>query len=121
MKTRIALTILVTGAALSGCATAPSLVFGQSHSVGITMGGGASDMGAELSIGYKDRDIAVVPVAIVKDDGTINQDGMVSSKVSSVRGDGYDTDSLSVLGQFKVDADAGENTAGLGKFFATGL
>ena len=121
MKNKIALMVAAASAAMSGCTTAPSLVFGQSHSVGISIGGGASDMGAELSIGYKDRDIAVVPVAIVKQDGTINEDGMVTAQVSSRHGSGYDTDSLSVLGQFKVDTNATAKSAGLGKFFATGL
>jgi hypothetical protein len=116
-----ALSIAAAVAALSGCSSSPSLVFGQSHTVGITMGGAASEAGAELSIGYKDRDIAVVPVAIVAKDGTLNKDGMVSSQVSSENTDGYDTDSLSVLGQFQVDANTKDGTAGLGKFFATGL
>jgi hypothetical protein len=115
------LSIAATVAALSGCTSSPSLVFGQSHTVGISMSGAASEAGAELSIGYKDRDIAVVPVAIVKKDGTLNADGMVNSQVSSVNTEGYDTDSLSVLGQFEVNTNAKEATAGLGKFFATGL
>ena len=60
MKKRIVgISIATAVATLSGCSTSPSLVFGQSHTVGITMGGSASDSGAELSIGYKDRDVAV--------------------------------------------------------------
>jgi hypothetical protein len=122
MNTHVArLSIATVVAALSGCSTSPSLVFGQTHTVGITMSGSASDSGAELSIGYKDRDVAVVPVAILNKEGTLDKDGMVNAKVSSERGDGYDTDSLSVLGQFTVDTDAQNRTAGLGKFFATGL
>jgi hypothetical protein len=114
--------IVAVAAALTGCRTAPSLVFGQSHTVGISMSGAAAEAGAELSIGYKDRDIAVVPVAIVSKDGAVNGQTMpVRSQVSSKRGTGSDTDSLSVLGQFQVNAKAKDQDVGLGKFFATGL
>jgi hypothetical protein len=120
-KTRAVL-IVAVAATLTGCHTAPSLVFGQSHTVGISMGGAASDAGAELSVGYKDRDIAVVPVAIVSKDGAVNAQTMpVRSQVASRRGNGIDTDSLSVLGQFEVNANAKNQDVGLGKFFATGL
>ena len=111
------------GGALSACSTSPVLVFGQSHSVGITMGGGASDAQAELTVGYKDRDIAVVPVAIVSKDGAVNKDTIaVRSTVGSAgQGGSQDTDALSVLGQFQVNAKSQTPDVGLGKFFATGL
>lgn len=108
--------LIGAGSLLGACSSAPVLVFGQSHSVGIAIGGAASDAGAELSVGYKDRDIAVVPVAVVSKDGAVNQETM---RVNSTVGGA--TDAMSVLGQFEVSAKAQTPDVGLGKFFATGL
>jgi len=121
-KANLMLIAAVT-AALCGCRTSPVLVFGQSHSVGVSIGGDASESGAELTLGYKDRDIAIVPVAIVPKEAAATKDTMlVHSTVSSANGDGgHDTDALSVLGQFQVNAKGKEADVGLGKFFATGL
>lgn len=106
---------------LCACQTSPTLVFGQSHTVGISIGGSASDTGAELTLGYKDRDVAIVPVAIVPAKGTTGTTQMVNSTVGSASGTGQDSDALSVLGQFEVSAGAQSQNVGLGKFFATGL
>jgi hypothetical protein len=120
-KTNLILCAAVT-AALCGCRSSPVLVFGQSHSVGISIGGAASESGAELTLGYKDRDIAIVPVAIVPNEGaTLKEAKLVNSSVRSAAGAGQDTDALSVLGQFEVSAKGKDADVGLGKFFATGL
>jgi hypothetical protein len=96
-------------AALIGCASKPILVFGQSHTVGLTIGGSTIDQRAELSLGYQDYDIAVVPVEVLSE--APNDTG------------GVHKDSLSVLGQFELDAgtNGAQPNVGLGKFFATGL
>ena len=114
--TMLCLLTTATGC-LGACSSTPSLVFGQSHSVGISVGGSTTDAGGEISIGYKDRDVAVVPVAIVAKDGAVNADTM---RVHSTVG-GNATDALSVLGQFNVNSKASAPEVGLGKFFATGL
>jgi len=113
---------MVTAAALVGCMNtdATFLVFGQQQTVGIAIGGSTTDQGAELSLGYRDRNIAVIPVAI---------NPMGSNTTHAVESVGTDecgnrfTDSHSVLGQFEVNTKAGTGAAevGLGKFFATGL
>ncbi len=110
----------------AGCATkGDHLVFGQSHTVGITVTGPASGSGAEFTLGYKDRNVAIVPVTTTSADGTRMQ----------LKAEGEsDVDAFSVLGQFSVDsgqnftaasgasgAAPGSIQAGLGKFFATGM
>jgi hypothetical protein len=98
-------TILIVAAMIAlGCAGEPMLVFGQSHTVGLTVGASTTEQRGELSLGYKDYDVAVVPT-------------------QSLSQAGDHTDSLSVLGQFELDSGAGavQPSVGLGKFFATGM
>lgn len=96
-----------------------SLVYAQYQSVGFIATAAATQQGADLTLGYKDRNIAIVP--------TIKRDGAgVASPIESkatASGGRSDFDSLSVLGQFEFDAknDAGTIDAGLGKFFSTGM
>lgn len=92
-------TLLVTGCASQGDLP---LVFGQSHTVGISMSGSVPEQAADLTIGYKDKNIAVVPV----------------QPEATAPGN---SDALSTLGQFELNADANQVKAGLGKFFATGM
>ena len=102
----------------AGCATRGDvpLIFGTSNTVGISMGGTAAEQGADITIGYKSQDFALVPVTIVQPDGTEQQIG------SAIRGDSF-RDSFSVLGQFETSASRSSTTVttGLGKFFATGV
>jgi hypothetical protein len=107
--------LLMTGLAACGNVEGANLVFGQQQTVGLTIAGSTTDQGAELTLGYKDRNIAVVPVAVKQPDGAFTA---VESRV----GPNPDTDSMSVLGQFELEAEAGTGASvGLGKFFATGL
>jgi hypothetical protein len=74
--------------------------------------------GAELTLGYRDFDIAIVPVAVT--DGA----GQIALIQGDVRGTGTDRgkDALSVFGHFGATTEAGTTAKiGLGKFFATGL
>ena len=103
-------------ALLNGCSTPTNLplVFGQSHAVGISVGGNATEGGADITIGYRDRDIAVVPVTVQQEDGSRTQ-------LEALTG-ADDSDAFSVLGQFSAKGSAGtESGASLGKFFATGI
>lgn len=95
-------------ATLCGCSSAElPLVFGQAHNVGITIAGSVPEQGGELTLGYRDKDIAVVP---------INKQAEAPDAAGHVH-----RDALSVLGQFEVEAEAAQPKASLGKFFATGL
>ena len=90
----------------AGCASAPKvLVFGQVQNVGLSISGSAPEQRAEMTLGYKDYNIAVIP-----------------TDVSSEASDGF-KDALSVLGQFDLNAknEGASQGVGLGKFFATGL
>jgi len=100
---------------LSGCASNQNLplIFGQSQTVGISIGGGANDQGADFVLGYKDKNIAIVPIAIQVSEGSYAQ-------VGSMSGENFD-DSFSVIGQFEVKSGISQaGDVGLGKFFATG-
>jgi hypothetical protein len=110
---------LAGGLLLSACSygSNPPLVFGQAHTVGVSIHGSATQQGADLTVGYRDVDIAVVPVTAVDASGRLVR---IKADVADKDG-GVSSNSLSVLGQFEVDAQAAGPKVGLGKFFATGL
>jgi len=115
--------------ALSGCATSTDLplIFGQSHTVGLTIGASTADQGAELTLGYKDRNIAIIPVVARDKENSVKE---IRAKIPQWEGEhGVWEDSLSVFGQFELhtgtttetgSTGAPRPTVGLGKFFATG-
>lgn len=101
---------------LAGCATSPDepvpLVFGRTQTVGVSVSGSVPEQGAHLTLGFSDRNIAVVP--------TTTRAG------TSIRGqvpgqNGVFDDALSVLGQFEVNANATNVETSLGTFFSTGM
>jgi hypothetical protein len=126
--------------ALSGC-NAPDnlpLVFYQATTVGITANASPAQGSPEISLGYRDTDVAVVPVIaggrqvrgvspLNSDDNLNDQEDLVTlvSPTDKQKRAKFQ-DALSVFGQFQVDTSAGGNnqtgaSVGLGKFFATGL
>jgi hypothetical protein len=108
------LSILVILAFITGCVSNQDLplIFGQSQTVGISIGAGAADQGADFVLGYKDKNVAIVPVTAKDLDGS-------SVQVASKSGEEFE-DALSVLGQFEVKTDTAQGNVGLEKFFATG-
>lgn len=114
MKLSFKLFLVLIVVLICGCTTTHNLplIFGQSHTVGITISGSTTDQGGEFTLGYKDKDIAVVPVTIKQENGSST---LVKSTV------GNSQDAMSVLGQFQVTSSTIRNNVGLGKFFATGL
>lgn len=112
---------------LCACSTAPAppLFFGEQVTVGINIGTVAGTQGVDFTLGYKDQDVAVVPVGAVSS-------GQGQAVTAHTR-DGADTDTpadvdaLSVFGQFEGQgaqpAGGGPTTrkVALGRFFATGL
>jgi hypothetical protein len=114
---------LSTAALVSACSTQGNtmLVFGQTQTVGISIGGSATDQGISFTLGYQDRNFAIVPASVRQADGGATQ---VLSTVTSngTRGRKSEgSDALSVLGQFSVETNSKTADVGLGKFFATGL
>ncbi len=114
MYSYIKVTIIGAVFLVTGCASNQNmpLVFGQSQTVGISIGAGTGEQGADFVLGYKDKNIAIVPIAIEVSEGS-------HAQVGSMSGESFD-DSFSVLGQFKVNTVTSKGDVGLGKFFATG-
>jgi hypothetical protein len=105
----------------SACSTPGNamLVFGQTQTLGISIGGSATDQGASFTLGYQDKNFAIVPASVRQADGSSTQ---VLSTVGTRRDrEGQSEDALSVLGQFSVSTSSRTADVGLGKFFATGL
>jgi hypothetical protein len=107
-----------TALTLGACAGAEQgvpLVFARTQTVGVSITGSVPDQGAHLTLGFSDRNIAIVPTT--------------TSRGVAIRGIARDPvnpradfqDSLSVLGQFEVSAKAADVSAGLGTFFSTGM
>jgi hypothetical protein len=106
---------------LAACASQGNtmLVFGQTQTVGIAIGGSATDQGLSFTLGYQDRNFAIVPASVRQADGNATQ---VVAKVGNPDTKvGQGEDALSVLGQFSVSTSSKTADVGLGKFFATGL
>lgn len=102
------LVLVAAVVAFGGCSSqhAP-LVFGQAHSVGIAVGTNPANQTPEITVGYKDVDIAIVPTVY---------DGNGQLIQGAVDG-GFDA--YSTFGHFSTTA-ATTTGVGLGKFFATG-
>jgi hypothetical protein len=100
---------------LTGCASSQDqmpLVFMRTQTFGANLSASVPDQGAHLTVGFNDRNVAVVPTTTRTGEpirGEISEDGVKT------------LDSLSVLGQFEMSskADAGAQV-GLGTFFSTG-
>lgn len=105
------------GAALAGCTTAQQgmpLIFARTQNVGVSVAASVPDQGAHLTIGFADRNIAIVP--------TTSPQGVAIRGVTPESSGGQFQDALSVLGQFEVTAKGSSSVeAGLGTFFSTGI
>ncbi|WP_139367779.1 hypothetical protein [Enterovibrio nigricans] len=99
---------------ISACSTNENmpLIFSQTQSVGIGIGTNAVAQGVDFSLGYKDSNIAIIPI-------TIKQSSNDSTLIKSTVGNSQDA--MSVLGQFDVNSNNEGAGAALGKFFATGI
>ena len=133
-----ALAALGLGVSACGNQDAAHLVFGQQQTLGLQVALTAPEQGGTFSLGYKDRNIAVVPVAIKKGTdgaydrlGSTNNYGVYVDENGKVVRDpnagevGDRNDAYSTFGQFEIGVDANGNavtpTVSLGKFFATGI
>ena len=119
--------LLAASAALVAAACTPQtnlpLIFTQAHTVGITVNAATTQQSAELTLGYRDLDVAVVPTSISDAQGQLHP---LQSEIRQYGPAGCNkyTEALSVLGQFSVSASTTASTTtpqvGIGKFFATG-
>lgn len=97
---------------LAACTTADQpmpLVYARTQTVGISVAGSVPDQGANVTIGFADRNLAVVPTTSPNGD-----------PIRATATNGFN-DALSVLGQFEATAEGTGVSAGLGTFFSTGM
>jgi len=92
------------------------LVFGQSNTLGLTIGASTTEQSGEITLGYKGRNIAIVPLVTKQADGQMT---LVTATVPSEHGSAEDA--MSTFGQFESDARAAPGQTSLGTFFATGM
>ena len=85
--------------------------------VGLSITASSVQQDIDFSLGYKDVNIAVVPVTVKQADGNSTQ---LNSSANEEPGQDF-RDSLSVIGQFELNTQGKAVDVGLGKFFATGL
>ncbi|MBC7831204.1 MAG: hypothetical protein H7Y62_04200 [Hyphomicrobium sp.] len=113
---RMILLAAIAAIPLAGCTTDQQgmpLVFARAQDVGVSVGATVADQGAHLTLGFSDRNVAIVP--------TVTPQGNLIRSVATENNQPFN-DALSVLGQFEVTAKGGtEVSAGLGTFFSTGL
>jgi hypothetical protein len=127
MEAKISGLMLLSPVLLSGCAgqQVPPLFFGEFVTMGINVGAGPASEGLDFTLGYKDRNLAIIPVS------AINTNGQTQEIVAwNQEGDRKNfRDALSVFGQFKSQGEETSNAdqakpkrrIALGRFFATGL
>jgi len=98
------------------------MVFAQYEALGFSLGAAASQQGGDLTLGWKDRNIAIVPVITRDGSGRADQIRGKVTNTDTTWPDPTDHDALSVLGQFQFKSEQGSGTVdvGLGKFFSTG-
>jgi len=112
-KNRQFFALLCASLALCACNANPNaavpLVFLQTQTLGITANATGAQATPELTLGYRDVDVALVPVQ-----------GANGEQIGSVQKGQY-KDAFSVFGQFDTNTATGTSVSvGLGKFFATG-
>jgi hypothetical protein len=113
MHTVLRLTIGATfGGILAGCTSNPNvpLFFAQTNTFGMSAHTSTAQ-GADLTLGYRGSDIAIVPVTATDAYGNL----------VLIAGTGKDIgDAMSVFGHFGAKVDSA-TSVGLGSFFATGV
>lgn len=108
--------VLAGSLGLMACETLPdTVIFGQAHTVGISIGQSDAAPAPEFVLGYKDANIALLPAAVKDAAGNPTLVGG-NTRVGT---QGYN-ETFSVFGQFKANT-TGPSEVGLGKFFATGI
>jgi hypothetical protein len=107
----IPLAVLLTSGGCSIPENQP-LIFVQAHTLGISATTTGSSATPELTLGYRDLDVALVPV--------IANNKLLQSTALDSDGRPFN-DAYSVLGQFNVNTAAGTSpSVNMGTFFSTG-
>jgi hypothetical protein len=108
--------IIGAGFGLAGCyqTNNPPLFFAQAHTLGVGVHTSTTQQSADLTVGYKDFDVAIVPVSATDSSGQV-------VPLTGSSGGGNSRNALSVLGQFNANAATATPAVNFGTFFATGL
>ncbi|WP_298619867.1 hypothetical protein [uncultured Zoogloea sp.] len=130
MNTAPRLIALLPVLGLCACASSGTpLIFGSATTFGMSVNATPDTQGFDFTLGYKDKNLAIVPVAVTTD-GSVQEITAWSKTCSDKR------DALSVFGQFtskgdwallggsSTDATAAKSQKGhvkLDRFFATGI
>ena len=116
--------LIVVSALLAGCAANQAntpLFFGEMITFGVGIGSTAADQGADLTIGFKSRDVAIVPIAFSNGSANTAVGAEIDNPPAANSPGRKSKDAYSVLGQFNSETSASSRKVGLGKFFATGM
>lgn len=111
---------------VAGCGNVDSthLIFGQQQTVGLQISATAPEQGASLTLGFSDRNIAIIPVAVKGRDPDAPEGDRYQrlGSTNNLTADSDINDAYSTIGQFEMNTGKnGTASVGLGKFFATGL
>lgn len=108
--------LAAAAAVLAGCTTVnPPLLFGDHHTYGLHLGNDTASAGATVSLGYKARSLAVVPLSALDHEGHAR---------TIVGKDPDNGDALSVFAVFENDAsgtEGADTTVSLNQVFSTGM
>jgi hypothetical protein len=116
-----------TAASTDASASAPAvasgpyqkpLLFMRTDVYGIDIGGGLAQQGLQFTLGYNNRNLALIPVAATDAHG---RSIVIAGKDGKPGNDGQALDTLSVLGQFKADTETSRLNVGLERYFSTGV
>ena len=118
-RCRACLLAAVVSATVAGCQSSAEnpVIFGQKTTLGVSIGQSADTQTPELTVGYKDANVAYLPTVARDANGNVTKLGGQISGNGGEFGETY-----SVLGQFESASgtETGNPSVGLGKFFATG-
>jgi hypothetical protein len=98
-------------ATLAACTVNPPLMFGDLATIGLQIGSDAAGSGGSVTLGYKDRSVAIVPLSVLDENG----------KAWALRAhDSEAGDALSVFAVFKSSGKEDAKTVSIGQVFSTG-
>ncbi|HSV46361.1 MAG TPA: hypothetical protein VLJ58_11280, partial [Ramlibacter sp.] len=96
------------------------LVYARTDVFGFDIGGAVAEQGLQFTMGYRTRNLALIPVVMVGAGGWVTK--LAGGDMPANKDDKPDvTDSFSVLGQFKADTETRRVSFGFERFFATGV
>lgn len=93
------------------------LLFLRTDVVGIDLGGSLAEQGLQFVLGYRNRNLALIPVYA---EGAGNAVVRIVGKSETDNGEDA-LDALSVLGQFRTNTSTAKLDLGLERYFATGV